>query len=1008
MCPGKTLRPFLIASAGKRDYFSSLAAANLLQETQAKIQGEKTQTLGVMVFGGFMLVSAIGIFLVSTFSMKETSYEEALEKQRKELEKTSQHKVEKKKKEKPAEKKGKAKKKEEKPNGRISDPDLCLDVSDASPESALVIEPIVSESPNMPLSTMPQEREKTTQSPKDKKKKEKKVAKAELTPGLAVSSPPTTVLKLQVSDMAPKEVSVITVPSGVAPLTSPVTEALGIQEHDGAYKKKATAKKKRESSELSSCCSVGRLPMPPSSSLSKVTADVESTLYLPYKTLISTISNMVFGEGETQQLIEILTEKAGGVQDTWHTATQKGDPIAVLKRQLEEKEKQLATEQENAIVAKAKLRELTKELAAEKAKTLIVENKLKEQLLTHEQEMAAVQVRMQASYQDHVTETQQLQGKIRILQEQLENGPNTQLARLQQENSILRDALNQATSQTESRQTAELAKLRQECSKRSKELTEMLETLQQVEEQKKTLEIKAVAYEEQIYQLQVSQKEKEAPLQKRLDEISEELCKSQASYKSLQTELGKTKEQQSSLAELTSKLLHSEMEVKNKMEELNSLQAELSEATSINVQFAERIKLTEALLKKSETREGEKHPNIQAANKTELSLMQLRLQESSTQVSALKKEAAELNDTVEQLKLKNNELREKNLEAIEALTSVEKSCEEKLLSSSKEKEALEQQLCVIQAQTKQMLLSLFPQVMLSDEQVYNEWLQQFREKASLLQQKSVKAESEMALSLREADEALSTLQAECSQYRTILAETERMLKDLQRSVEGEEQVWKAKVAASEEALQKSKDQIKCLEDDVEKFKIELQNTDKLKEYTSLLEAQVENHLATASSERQNYTKEVEVLRQLLCESQEHLDATKTEVLKQSQELAQLKKQLAQTEADLQNEHILREKLAEEFEMAQNSVCSLHIELEKLRLDGNVASSTTENILELQERLGKEKKLTKDLGCAATKLKELLKVTQEQLAKERETVQKLQEELQERGENEGSATEGTSV
>ena len=36
-----------------------------------------TQTLGVVVFGGFMVVSAIGIFLVSTFSMKETSYEEA-------------------------------------------------------------------------------------------------------------------------------------------------------------------------------------------------------------------------------------------------------------------------------------------------------------------------------------------------------------------------------------------------------------------------------------------------------------------------------------------------------------------------------------------------------------------------------------------------------------------------------------------------------------------------------------------------------------------------------------------------------------------------------------------------------------------------------------------------------------------------------------------------------------------------------------------------------------------
>lgn len=53
-----------------------------------------------------------------------------------------------------------------------------------------------------------------------------------------------------------------------------------------------------------------------------------------------------------------------------------------------------------------------KELAAEKAKTVSVETKLKEQLLAREQEVAAIQARMQASYQDHVNETQQLQGKV--------------------------------------------------------------------------------------------------------------------------------------------------------------------------------------------------------------------------------------------------------------------------------------------------------------------------------------------------------------------------------------------------------------------------------------------------------------------------------------------------------------------------------------------------------------------------------------------------------------------
>ncbi|KAJ6655431.1 hypothetical protein lerEdw1_005131 [Lerista edwardsae] len=973
--------------------------------TRVRMDFYDPQTLGVMVFGGFMLVSAIGIFLVSTFSMKETSYEEALANQRKEMEKASQQKVEKKKKERPAEKKGKAKKKEEKPNGRIAESDLSLDTSDGfkdvSPESAVVVEPTVFEPLVLPLSAPPQEKEKITPSPKDKKKKEKKVIKGESPSSLAAPPPLTSATKPQVSDAAPKEVSVVSVPPGGVlqnvPLTTSATvknsEALGNQENDGTSKKKPISKKKRES----------------------VTADAENALYLPYQTLISTINSMVFGDGEMQQLIEILTEKAGGVQDTWHTATQKGDPVAVLKRQLEEREKQLATEQENATAAKAKLREFTKELAVEKAKTLASENKLKEQLLTHQQEMAAIQARMQASYQDHVTEIQQLQGKIRTLQEQLENGPNTQLARLQQENSILRDALNQATSQTESKQNAELAKLRQECSKRSKELTEKLDVLQQTEEQKKVLEMKTAAYEGQIYQLQVAQKEKEAALQKRLDEITEELHKSQANYKSLQ------KEQQSSLAELQSKLLCSETEVKSKVEELKSLQAKLSGASYKTVQLAEQAKLSEDL-EADQLRKGANAKDMQAANQSEVSMMQLRLQESSTKASALEEKTAELKDMVEQLKIKNNDLREKNWAAMEALASSEKACEAKVLSSAKAKEASEQQLAEFQAQTKQVLLSLFPQVTLNDQQAYNEWLQQFKEQASVLQQKNGNTESGMALSLAEANEALSTLHAECNQYRTILAETEGMLKDLQKSVEEEEQVWKAKLAASEEALQKSQDQMKCLEDDVKKCKMELQDTNKVWEY-------VKSPPRSAG----------EQLRQLLSESQEHLATAQTEALKQSQELAQvrqqlsemkshvlegevagsqtdpstqepleLKTQLEQTKVELYNEHVLRDKLTAEFEEAQTSVCRLQDELEKLRLDGNVASTTTEDVLQLQERLEKEKKLTKDLGCAATKLKELLKITQEQLTKERETVMKLQEQLQEREENKDNAKEGTSV
>ncbi|KFP35212.1 Ribosome-binding protein 1, partial [Chlamydotis macqueenii] len=983
------------------------------------------QTLGVMVFGGFMVISAIGIFLVSTFSMKETSYEEALAKQRKELEKTQQQKLEKKKKEKPVEKKGKAKKKEEKPNGKIPEQQLTQEVTDSPKdvvlEPAVVPERVTVESPVAAVSVAPtQEKEKPAPSPKEKRKKEKKVAKVEPAPSPMLASPPVTVPKSSpVLEVTPKEVPVVAVPPVGTQQSAPVISSIAIkkthalptheeQKHDGPVKKKAASKKKSE-------------PAP---------MDSDGPLYLPYKTLMSTVSSMVFSEGEAQQLIEILTEKAGIVQDTWHTATQKGDPVAVLKRQLEEKEKQLAAEQEDVAAARNKLRELSKELAAERAKAAAVEGKLKEQLLAREREIAAVQARMQASYQDHVSETQQLQGKIRTLQEQLENGPNTQLARLQQENSILRDALNQATSQTESKQNAELAKLRQECNKLMKELSEKSEVLQQEEQQKKSWEIKAAASEKQIEQLQASQREVEATLQKRLDEVSDELRKTQTSYKSLLADAEKARGQQQSIAELQAKLLSSEAEVKSKLLELDNVKGKLQHASSENTKLLERIKSIEALLEAGQMREAEKERDLQAANEAEMKQLQSRLQEKTDQLSSLEREATELREAMEQQKVKNNDLREKNWKAMEALTTVEKACEEKLLAATKAKEELAQKLDALQTRTKQTLLSALPGVTMSLQQDYDMWLQEFKEKtADVLKQQTLTTEPlDSALKLKEAEEAQSTLQAECEQYRAILAETEGMLRDLQKSVEEEEQVWKAKLTASEEELQKSQLQLKSLEGMVEKLKTDLLSTDQLKEYTSLLETQLENHLETASSERQNYTKEVEVLRQLLSESQEQLEAAKTETQKQSQELALvrqqlsemkshvqdgevvglqadpsepaplevrvLKTQLEQNEMLVEKEQVLRQKLALELEEAQSSACSLQAELEKLRLADNAATSDTEEAQHLKERLEKEKKLTKDLGQAATKLQELLKVTQEQLAKERETVKKLKEQLQE--------------
>uniref|UniRef100_G1N4U7 Uncharacterized protein n=1 Tax=Meleagris gallopavo TaxID=9103 RepID=G1N4U7_MELGA len=276
------------------------------------------------------------------------------------------------------------------------------------------------------------------------------------------------------------------------------------------------------------------------------------------------------------------------------------------------------------------------------------------------------------------------------------------------------------------------------------------------------------------------------------------------------------------------------------------------------------------------------------------------------------------------------------------------------------------------------------------------WLQEFKEKAvDVLKQHTITTGPDSALKLKEAEEAQSTLQAECEQYRAILAETEGMLRNLQKSVEEEEQVWKAKLTLSEEELQK----VRALGH----LSVLLQ-----KEYISLLEAQLENHLQTASSERQNYTKEVEGLRQLLSESQEQLEAAKTETQKQSKELTLVRQQLSEMKSHVQDGEVAGSQADLAHPVSESSVHML-LELWQAMLPQPVLWSLCSVevcspccLLELlgplragRLRLEKEKKLTRDLGQAATKLQELLKVTQDQLAKERETVKKLKEQLHEK-------------
>ncbi|CAN0408065.1 unnamed protein product [Lampetra planeri] len=947
------------------------------------------QTLGLVVFGAFMLVSALGIFLVSTFSMKETSFEEALAAQRKQDKSLLFKAGDKKKKEKVTDK-PKRKKKDEKPNGQVVDGEaemLVVEVEEVKYESA----PIVSTPPSQDMGA------------KDKKKKQadKKVGKAEQA---AAEVPPSVAEKAPVVAPQPKLEKVV----------APVTKADAPPAHAPAVEEIKVAIEEIKVAVEEAKAPIAAEPAAKKKSSSKKgkneTGAAEGHVAVPYRTLLDIVSGMVFSQGEAERLMEVLTEKTGGrMQGTWHMASAKGDPVAAVKKQLEEREKQLSTEKEEATAAKARLKQLTQEMTTERVKWTALETKLREQANDKESEAKALQARMQASYEDHTKEEQQLQTKVRELQEELD----TSLTNLRKDNTILREALTNSTSQLDSKANAELAKLRQDCARLTKELHDKTMSQQKEDKQKETV----AGYEQQIAQLKKEQQESVSTLKSRTSEVAAELRKAQHNVDSLTDDIKKSKaELQSSLqqSEVQGKLSAAEQQAEQQKRELEGLRAELASSQGEKAQLQERICSVEALLQANASQEKEPSQNVDASVISELKVrataicVPSEVKERDDQLAAFEKQVLLLSESVEQQKQKNNDLREKNWKAMEAVNSAEQLSS----ASSTAKEDLEKKMEEIERHTRETLQNLFPTVPVPAETKLKQWLQEFEKLAeeSLKQQKEAGSSSELTQQLEEADQARKHAQSECDKYKAVLADTEGILKQLQGSVEAEEQRWRSQIAEAESSLQQSQERVQVLEESLHKLQGESQSSVQLQATVSKLETQLTE--AQAESEKQSaHTAE---LKGKLSDSDCKFTAVDAEMQKQSEELISVRQQLSEIQTRLLEAESASSSdqaivLMDDIELEGNVTFCLHGNLqehsEQLNGSGDGASGDAAETTKLKERLEKEKKLTKDLGQAAMKLQQLLKATQEQLNKERENSKKLSSNS---AVKEDETADGTSV
>ncbi|XP_072314108.1 kinectin isoform X2 [Eucyclogobius newberryi] len=410
------------------------------------------------------------------------------------------------------------------------------------------------------------------------------------------------------------------------------------------------------------------------------------------------------------------------------------------------------------------------------------------------------------------------------------------------------------------------------------------------------------------------------------------------------------------------------VESTNSSDQLQDLQQLVAKDQEIQGLKAELETRTKELSEKLE----EQQQLTTAVPSTEL-LGELSAKEK--QISDLQGELAELRDSVELHRKKNNELREKNWSAMEALSATESMLQGKLSKTVKENVAA---LETSQAECRDVLHRLLPHVPLPSEQNHQEWLCKFEtavSEAPAAQPTPVSGDyEELTGKLKEAEESQKILQKDCETYKKVLAETEGILQRLQSSVEQEESRWKLKQEVSQGELREMTQKATGLELEIERLTEgrELENLRREKLH-------LESELERAERESATYVTEVRELKDLLTELQTRLDGSYTEAIRQNEELTLLKTQLTETLSKLETEETERQRVAANLYKAQQSVDLIQGELAKVsdNADELIENSTMSSQNEETER---KEKMAAGLNQTVSELQLLLQAVSKQLTK----------------------------
>ncbi|XP_039568589.1 kinectin isoform X7 [Passer montanus] len=618
-----------------------------------------------------------------------------------------------------------------------------------------------------------------------------------------------------------------------------------------------------------------------------------------FKDFVTSMKNMIFSEDEARCVVEVLKEKSGAIHDFLQKAS-KAETAAAL-HQLQDKEKMLTAMKEEAAVAKEQCKQLSQELVAEKERNGLLTAKMRERINALEKEHGTFQSKIHVSYQ----ESQQMKIKFQQLREQME----AEISHLKQENGILRDAVSTSTNQMESKQSAELNKLRQDYARLMNELGEKNSKLQQEELQKKNAE-QAVA------QLKVQQQDAE----RRWEEIQAYLRKRTAEHEAAQQDVqnklvAKDNEIQSLHSKLTDTMVSKQQLEQRMLQLLEAEQKRATEKDSMQMQMQELIEQNDAL--NAQLQKFHSQMAAQSSASVLAEELQKVVAEKDIQIKqmedSLGNERANLTSKEEELKvLQNMNLSLKSeVQKLQALTNeqaaaahelermqksihikddkirtLEDQLREELAQISNTKEefkVLKDQNTALQAEVQKLQTLLSEQ---TNKDLIEQMEKSMRERddkiktveelleAGLIQvatkEEELKALRTENSSLRKELQSLQIQQSEQVSFQSLVEELQKVIHEKDGKIKSVEELLQAeilKVASKEKTVQALTQEIEALKEEVGNSQLEMEKqvtiTSQVKELQTLLkgkEKQVKTMEALLEEKEKEIVKKGECLQ----------------------------------------------------------------------------------------------------------------------------------------------------